>query len=96
MRPRRRRGNPQAAAPADGTRARHTGSGFANRPAALGGAMNDDKPDRRSSRAAQHSREIEENQEALRRSIAETERLVTESENMLSRHRREREADESE
>ncbi|HEX8623561.1 MAG TPA: hypothetical protein VF782_00640 [Allosphingosinicella sp.] len=58
--------------------------------------MNDDRTDRRSSRAAQHSREIEENQEALRRSIAETERLVTESENMLRRHRREREEDESE
>lgn len=58
--------------------------------------MNDDRMDRRSSRAAQHSREIEENQEALRRSIAETERLVTESENMLRRHRRERDEDESE
>ena len=58
--------------------------------------MNDDKTDRRASRAAQHSREIEENQEALRRSIAETERLVSESENMLRRHRREREEDEAE
>ncbi|HEX8309242.1 MAG TPA: hypothetical protein VF645_12575 [Allosphingosinicella sp.] len=57
--------------------------------------MNDDRTDRRSTRANQHSREIEENQEALRRSIAETERLVTESENMLSRHRRERDADEA-
>lgn len=58
--------------------------------------MNDDRMDRRSNRAAQHSREIEENQEALRRSIAETERLVTESEQMLRRHRREREEDEAE
>jgi hypothetical protein len=58
--------------------------------------MNDDRSDRRSSRAAQQSREIEENQEALRRSIAETERLVSESENMLRRHRQEREQDERE
>ena len=58
--------------------------------------MTNDKPDRRSSRRAQHSLEIEENQEALRRSIAETERLVTESENMLRRHRRERDEDEGE
>ncbi len=57
--------------------------------------MNDDRTDRRVGRAAQQSREIEENQEALRRSIAETERLVSESENMLRRHRREREEDES-
>lgn len=54
----------------------------------------DDKGDRRARRVAQQSREIEENQEALRRSIAETERLVTESEDMLRRHRREREEDE--
>jgi len=58
--------------------------------------MNDERSDRRSSRAAQQSREIEENQEALRRSIAETERLVSESEDMLRRHRREREEDEAE
>jgi hypothetical protein len=57
--------------------------------------MNDDKTDRRVSRAAKQSHEIEENQEALRRSIAETERLVSESENMLRRHRREREEDET-
>lgn len=57
--------------------------------------MNEDRTDRRASRAAQQSREIEENQEALRRSIAETERLVTESENMLRRHRKEREEDEA-
>ncbi len=57
--------------------------------------MSDGKSDRRSARAAQQSREIEENQEALRRSIAETERLVSESEDMLRRHRREREDDES-
>ena len=57
--------------------------------------MSDDRMDRRASRAAKQSREIEENQEALRRSIAETERLVSESENMLRRHRREREQDEA-
>lgn len=57
--------------------------------------MDEDRTDRRFNRAVQHGLEIEENQEALRRSIAETERLVTESENMLRRHRREREEDES-
>ncbi|HEX8261447.1 MAG TPA: hypothetical protein VF547_01080 [Allosphingosinicella sp.] len=57
--------------------------------------MNGAKSDRRSSRAAQQSREIEENQEALRRSIAETERLVSQSEDMLRRHRRERDEDEA-
>ena len=67
-----------------------------DRLAAFGGAMNEERTDRRSTRAAQQSREIEENQEALRRSIAETERLVTESENMLRRHRRERDEDEDE
>jgi hypothetical protein len=51
--------------------------------------------DRRSSRAARQSREIEENQEALRPSIAETERPVSQSEDMLRRHRREREEDEA-
>ncbi|HEY0111571.1 MAG TPA: hypothetical protein VGB59_00305 [Allosphingosinicella sp.] len=56
--------------------------------------MDEDRIDRRSSRAAQQSREIEANQDALRRSIAETERLVSESEDMLRRHRVEREADE--
>lgn len=58
-------------------------------------AVNGAKSDRRSSRAAQQSREIEENQEALRRSIAETERLVSQSEDMLRRHRRERDEDEA-
>lgn len=56
----------------------------------------DDKADRRARRVAQQSHEIEKNQEALRRSIAETERLVSESENMLRRHRKEREQDEGE
>jgi len=44
-------------------------------------------------RAEEQSREVEANQEALRRSIAETERLVGESEQMLRRHRQEREDD---
>ena len=60
-----------------------------------GSGMSEDKMDRRASRAVQQSREIEENQEALRRSIAETERLVSQSEDMLRRHRREREDDDS-
>ena len=37
--------------------------------------------------------EIEENQAALRRSIEETQRLVSESEQILQRHRKEREED---
>jgi hypothetical protein len=48
-------------------------------------------PDRkkRAERREQQSREIEASQKALRVSIAETERLVGESEAMLRRHRRE-------
>ena len=60
------------------------------------GRGRDDKADRRLQRVAQQSREIEENQEALRRSIAETQRLVSQSEDMLRRHRKEREEDEAE
>lgn len=56
----------------------------------------DDKGGRRARRVVQQSREIEENQEALRRSIAETERLVSQSEDMLRRHRSERDEDASE
>lgn len=37
--------------------------------------------------------EMEENQAALRRSIEETQRLVNESEQILLRHRKEREED---
>jgi hypothetical protein len=55
----------------------------------------DDRNERRHNRAARQSREIEENQEALRRSIAETERLVNESEKMLRRHRQERDEDDA-
>lgn len=47
-------------------------------------------------REQQQAREIEENQAALRRSIAETARLVDESEAMLRRHNSEREQDENE
>jgi len=44
---------------------------------------------KRAERREQQSREIEAGQKALRESIAETERLVGESEEMLRRHRRE-------
>ena len=52
-------------------------------------------PDRKAKadRREQQAREVEKNQAALRVSIAETERLVGESEEMLRRHREEREAD---
>lgn len=44
-------------------------------------------------REEQHAREILENQAALKRSIAETSRLVHESEAMLQRHKLERDGD---
>jgi hypothetical protein len=44
-------------------------------------------------RREQHSREIEASQNSLRESIAETDRLVGESEAMLRRHRQEQEDD---
>ncbi len=52
-------------------------------------------PDRKAKadRREQQAREVEKNQAALRVSIAETERLVGESEEMLRRHREECEAD---
>ena len=43
----------------------------------------------RAERREQHSREVEASQKALRESIAESERLVGESEEMLRRHRKE-------
>jgi hypothetical protein len=46
-------------------------------------------------RRAQQDREVEESQAALRKSITETERLVGESEEMLRRHKREREEDDN-
>ena len=46
--------------------------------------------EKRVERSLRHDREVEESQAALRRSISETERLVGESEEMLRRHRKER------
>ena len=51
-------------------------------------------PKQRSERRKQHAAEIEASQDSLRESIAETQRLVAESDDMLRRHREEREADE--
>lgn len=51
---------------------------------------------KRAERREQQSREIEASQTALRESIAETDRLVGESEQMLRRHRRECEDDDRE
>ena len=51
---------------------------------------------RRAERDEQHAREIEANQQALKKSIEETQRLVHESDNILRRHRREREDDDAE
>lgn len=54
-------------------------------------------PDKRqrADRRDQQAREIEANQKALRDSIAESQRLVEESETILKRHRREREEDDA-
>lgn len=46
----------------------------------------------RAARREQQAREVEDSQTALRNSIAETQRLVDLSDEMLERHRREREA----
>jgi len=43
----------------------------------------------RHDRRDRHARELEESQQRLRESIHETERLLTASEEMLKRHRRE-------
>lgn len=55
-------------------------------------------PDRkkRAERRAQHIAEVEESQARMRTSIAETERLMGESEEMLRRHRKENDDDEAE
>ena len=58
------------------------------------GIMPDRK--RREARRAQQTREIEDNQEALRRSIAESQRLIDEATEITQRHRREVEDDERE
>ncbi|WP_167737368.1 hypothetical protein [Sphingomonas parva] len=47
----------------------------------------------REERRERQSREVEESQQALRQSIEKTQKLLDESENMLKRHRRERETD---
>lgn len=43
----------------------------------------------RAERRERHSAEVEASQDGLRKSIAETERLVDESDQMLKRHRKE-------
>ena len=55
-------------------------------------------PDRkkRDTRRTQQAREIEDNQEALRRSIAESQRLIDEAVEITRRHRRENDEDEAE
>ena len=50
----------------------------------------------RAERHEQHEQEVEESQRTMRASIAETERLVGESDKMLKRHRQEREVDDAE
>ena len=50
---------------------------------------------RRAARRDQQAQEVKQSQAALRKSIAETQRLVDESEEMLRRHRREQESDEN-
>jgi len=52
-------------------------------------------PKNRAELRKQHTAEIEASQEGLRNSIAETERLVGESEEMLRRHRNECEGDDA-
>ena len=54
-------------------------------------------PDRkkRAERRAQHTAEVKASQAKLRASIAETERLVGESEEMLRRHRKECDQDDA-
>jgi hypothetical protein len=51
--------------------------------------------EKRAARREQQSQEAEASQHALRDSIAETNRLVGESDEMLRRHRHEREHDDS-
>jgi hypothetical protein len=52
-------------------------------------------PQSRAARRKQHTAEIEASQDSLRDSIAETKRLVGESDEMLRRHRKERDADDT-
>ena len=51
---------------------------------------------KRAQREDQQSREVEASQKAMRESIAETDRLVVESDAMLRRHRKERDEDRDE
>ena len=51
--------------------------------------------EKRAERRKQHNAEIVASQDGLRKSIAETERLVGESEKMLRRHRKECEEDDA-
>lgn len=51
---------------------------------------------KRAERRAQQAQEVEESQAKLRESIAETERLMDASDEMLRRHRRELEEDDPE
>ena len=50
---------------------------------------------KRAARREQQTREVEASQQALRKSIVETDRLVSESDAMLKRHRRECEDDDA-
>ena len=50
----------------------------------------------RADRREQQASEVEESQRKLKASIAQTQRLVDESDEMLRRHRRECESDEAE
>ena len=52
-------------------------------------------PKQRAALRKQQAAEIEASQDSLRDSIAETKRLVTESDDMLRRHHQEREDDEA-
>lgn len=51
---------------------------------------------KRAERREQQAREVEASQELLRGSIAETDRLVVEANEMLKRHHQEREDDDAE
>ena len=48
---------------------------------------------RKANRRARHEAEIDASQEALRASVAKTQRLIDESEKMLRRHRKENDGD---
>lgn len=50
---------------------------------------------KRAERREQQTREVEASQQAMRESIAETDRLVGESDEMLRRHRQERDDDDT-